>query len=53
MGSGESGEGIISGRISADQILEDSPVSEEEVKGIVGKVNEFIEMLMGLFGGFI
>jgi len=31
--------------------LEKSPVSEEEVKGIMGTVNEFIEMLMGLFEG--
>lgn len=52
-GSEESEKGIISSGISVDQILEDSPASEEEVKGIVGKVNEFIEMLMELFEGLI
>ncbi|AKB32495.1 hypothetical protein MSSIH_1805 [Methanosarcina siciliae HI350] len=56
-GSGESEKGIIPSAVKVGEVLEKNPVSEEkveeEVEGIMGKVNEFIEMLMGLFGGFI
>ncbi|KKG34444.1 hypothetical protein DU38_18090 [Methanosarcina mazei] len=61
MGSGESGSGtseksvtgIIPAETNTDQILDKNIVSEKEVKGIMEKVNDFIEMLKGLFGGLL